>query len=226
MRSAQLTTSPSGVAGAGRDHEWLRMPSSVSSHRFRSASETSAPHTAWSNPSGRKIPERVLAHVPARSVAAVVAQRDRLGQRHVQATGPGDARRHLGHLEGVAQSGALVVGGEDEDLRLSRQTAEGGGVQDAVPVALEAGPPRVGLFGDESASARSGPGGPGHEDPVLPVLRVRGAPGAALRPRCPGWPRSRRARCARRRPRGPPWSRPSGGPARSARRGSAPWALV
>ncbi len=56
MRSAQLTTSPSGVAGAGRDHEWLRMPSSVSSHRFSSASETSAPHTAWSKPPGRKIP--------------------------------------------------------------------------------------------------------------------------------------------------------------------------
>ena len=50
MRSAQATTSPSGVPGAGRDHEWLRMPSSVSAHRFNGASTTSAPHTAWSYP--------------------------------------------------------------------------------------------------------------------------------------------------------------------------------
>ena len=50
MRSAQLTTSPSGVDGAGRDHEWFRMPSSVSRQRFRLTSDTSAPQTAWSNP--------------------------------------------------------------------------------------------------------------------------------------------------------------------------------
>ena len=42
------TTSPSGVAGAGRLHEWLRMPSSVSAHRLSGARVTSAPHTAWS----------------------------------------------------------------------------------------------------------------------------------------------------------------------------------
>ena len=35
-------------AGAGRDHEWLRMPSSVSAHRLSGVSVTSAPHTAWS----------------------------------------------------------------------------------------------------------------------------------------------------------------------------------
>jgi hypothetical protein len=50
MRSAQLTTSPSGVDGVGRDHEWLRTPSSVSAQRLRSASATSAPHEAWSYP--------------------------------------------------------------------------------------------------------------------------------------------------------------------------------
>ena len=51
MRSAHDTTSPSGVAGAGRLHEWLRMPSIVSAHRLRAVSVTSAPHTAWSKPS-------------------------------------------------------------------------------------------------------------------------------------------------------------------------------
>ena len=43
MRSAHATTSPSGVDGAGRRHEWLRTPSSVSAHRFSGASVTSAP---------------------------------------------------------------------------------------------------------------------------------------------------------------------------------------
>ena len=52
MRSAHETTSPSGVAGAGRLHEWLRMPSSVSTQRLSGASVTSAPHTAWSYPPG------------------------------------------------------------------------------------------------------------------------------------------------------------------------------
>ena len=48
MRSAHATTSPSGVDGAGRRHEWLRTPSSVSAQRFSGASVTSAPYTAWS----------------------------------------------------------------------------------------------------------------------------------------------------------------------------------
>ena len=43
MRSAQATTSPSGVDGAGRRHEWLRTPSSVSTQRLSGASVTSAP---------------------------------------------------------------------------------------------------------------------------------------------------------------------------------------
>ena len=43
MRSAQATTSPSGVDGAGRRHEWLRTPSSVSAQRLSGASVTSAP---------------------------------------------------------------------------------------------------------------------------------------------------------------------------------------
>ena len=37
-----------GVAGAGRDHEWLRTPSSVSAHRLSGVRTTSAPQTAWS----------------------------------------------------------------------------------------------------------------------------------------------------------------------------------
>ena len=82
----------------------------------------------------------------ARPVAAIVPEGDRLGQRDVQAAGPRDRRRHLRHLEGVGQAGALVVVGEDEDLRLAGEPAERGAVQDPVAVALEARAQRVGLL--------------------------------------------------------------------------------
>ena len=42
-----------GRAGAGRDQEWLRIPSRVSAHRLSGAAVTSAPQTAWSKPSGK-----------------------------------------------------------------------------------------------------------------------------------------------------------------------------
>ena len=162
MRSAQLTTSPSGVAGAGRDHEWLRMPSRVSSHRLSGASDdVGAPHGVVVA-AGHVGAEGVLARVAAGAVAAVVAEGDGLGQGHVEPAGPGDGRGHLGHLEGVGEPGPLVVVGEHEHLGLAGQAPEGGGVQDAVAVALEAGAGRVGLL----------------------------RPPAGARPRRPGWRRA------------------------------------
>ena len=85
--------------------------------------------------------ERVLARVATRAVAAVVPEGDRLGQSHVERAGPRDAGGHLGDLERVGQPGALMVVGEDEDLRLAGEAPEGARVQDPVAVALEAGPP-------------------------------------------------------------------------------------
>ena len=72
---------------------------------------------------------------------------------------PGDGGGDLGHLEGVGQPGALVVVGEDEHLGLAGQAPEGGGVQDAVAVALEAGAHRVGLLGDGPPAGAVRPGG-------------------------------------------------------------------
>jgi len=100
--------------------------------------------------------QRGLAGVAAGPVAAVVAQRDGLGERHVEATGAGDAGRHLRHLEGVGEPGAEVVGGEDEDLRLAGEAAERGRVQDPVAVAFEAGSQRVGRLGVVAATGTSG----------------------------------------------------------------------
>ena len=105
----------------------------------------------------------VLAGVAARAVPAVVPQRDGLGERDVQPEGAGDRRRHLGHLQGVGEAGALVVVGEDEHLGLAGQPPEGGGVEDAVPVALEAGSVGVGLLGQLAVAGALLPGGTGRQ---------------------------------------------------------------
>ena len=117
-------------------------------------------------PAGDVGVEGVLAGVAARAVPAVVAERDRLGERHVEAAGAGDGGGHLRHLERVGEPCPLVVLGEDEDLGLAGQPAEGGGVEDAVAVALEAGPPLVGLLGARPVPA--------------PAAGWRPAPGASV----------------------------------------------
>ena len=71
---------------------------------------------------------------------------DGLGERRVEPARPGHRDRHLGHLEGVGQPGALVVGRVDHDLGLAGQPAERGRVHDPVAVALEAGALDVGVF--------------------------------------------------------------------------------
>ena len=75
-----------------------------------------------------------------------------------------------------------MVVGEDEHLGLAGQAAEGGGVQDAVPVALEAGAPRVRLLRPLAAAGTAGPGGAGGEacGPRPPPAPRRAAP--AVRP--------------------------------------------
>ena len=147
IRSAQLTTSPSGVDGAGRDQLWLAIPSTVSAHRLSGARRRQRAPRRVVEPAGHVGVERVLAGVAAGPVAAVVAEGDGLGEGHVEAAGPGDGGGDLRHLERVGEAGALMVLGEDEDLCLAGQPAERGGVEDAVAVALEAGAPGVGLLG-------------------------------------------------------------------------------
>ncbi len=74
-------------------------------------------------------------------MAQVVRQADGLDQVLVGPQGPGERPPDLGDLQRVRQAGAVVVAFVvDEDLGLVFQTAEGGGVQDAIAVALEDGP--------------------------------------------------------------------------------------
>ena len=155
------------------------MPSSVSAHRLSGASVTSAPHTAWSYPPGDVRRQGVLAGVPAGAVPAVVAEGDGLGEGDVEAERPGHRRGDLGDLEGVGEPGALVVVGEHEHLRLAGQAAERRGVEDAVAVALEARPPRVGLLGPGPLARRRPTGWP-----TSPAPRAR-APGGASGPPAP-----------------------------------------
>ena len=127
--------------------------------------------------------ERVLAGVAARTVAAVVAECDGLGQVDVEAAGPRDGRGDLRHLEGVGQTRALVVLGEHEDLRLAGQAAEGGGVQDAVAVALEAGAPGIGLFGLRPLAGARRSGGARGEQRGLELLALGSTAGRTGRRR-------------------------------------------
>ena len=91
--------------------------------------------------------ERGLARVAEGGVPEVVPHRDRLDQVLVQLERPRHGARERRHLEGVGEPGAVVVARRrDEDLGLVLQPAEGGGVEDAVAVALEGGPQRVGLL--------------------------------------------------------------------------------
>jgi len=89
----------------------------------------------------------LLAGVAEGGVPQVVGQSHGLHQVDVQPQRRGDAPRDLAHLEGVGEPRPVEVAfGDDEDLRLMLQPPEGGGVQDAVPVALEFGPVGIGAL--------------------------------------------------------------------------------
>ena len=120
--------------------------------------------------------QRVLAGMAAGAVAAVVADRHRLDERHVEAERLGDRPGHLGDLEGVGHPGALVVVGEHEHLGLAGQTAERRVVQDPVAVAFEAGAERVGFLVDAPGCRRRGPGGVGGERGCLVLLACLAGP--------------------------------------------------
>ena len=87
--------------------------------------------------------QRLLAGMAEGRVAEVVRQRHRLGQILVQPQPAGDGAGDLRHLDAMGQPGAEVIAlVVDEDLGLVLQPAEGGGVDDAVAVAL---PGRAGI---------------------------------------------------------------------------------
>ncbi len=96
--------------------------------------------------------QRILPGVAERRVAEVVRQRHRLDQVFIQLQQPRDGAADLRHFQAVGQPGAeqiaFVV---DEYLGLVFQAAEGGGMNDAVAVALEFGARCGGRFGMQRA---------------------------------------------------------------------------
>ena len=99
-------------------------------------------------PAGHVGREGLLRRVAGRAVAAVVRERDRLGERHVQAGDPGDPGGDLRDLHRVREAGAeVIVFGGDEHLALPREPAPRTRVLDAIEVALEAEAVRIGLLG-------------------------------------------------------------------------------
>ena len=103
-------------------------------------------------------------------VAQIVGQRQRLGQVLVEPQRAGDGARDLRHLEAVGQARAVVVAlVEHEHLRLVGEAPEGGGVHDAVAVALEGGAHRAGGLGMDAAGARLGLGCVGSQRPLSPL---------------------------------------------------------
>jgi len=92
--------------------------------------------------------QRLLAGVPERRVAQIVAQRHRLGQVLVQAQGPGHAAGDARHLQRMREPGAEVVATRrDEHLRLVLQPPERLAVHDPVAVALKRRAQRAVLVG-------------------------------------------------------------------------------
>ncbi len=174
--------------------------------------------------------ERILAGMPARPVPAVVPQGDGLGERHIQAARPCDGRGDLGHLERVGEPRALVILGEDEDLGLAGQPAERCGVQNAVAITFEAGPPGIGLFWFGPVTGVRGARRSGCQQRVLERLAFRPPPRCAPLGRSRREPTPEQARCGRVSPRGrgararrsPPWSLPNGHCAPSSRMWAGP----
>jgi hypothetical protein len=114
-----------------------------------------------------------LADVAEGGVAEIVAQRDRLGEVLVEAQGAADGAGDLGDLEGVGETGAIVVGVRgDEDLGLVGEAAEGLAVDDAIAVALEGGADGAGGLGAVAAAAAGAPRGEGGERLVFELFAL------------------------------------------------------
>lgn len=110
-----------------------------------------------------------LAGVAEGAVADVVSQGDALGQVLVGPQRACDGAPDRGHLKGVGQPGAVVVGrAVDEDLGLVLQAAETLAVDHAVAVALEVGAVLVrGLAVAPAAAVRAAHGVRGEHGRLL-----------------------------------------------------------
>ena len=101
--------------------------------------------------------ENILPGMSERRMPQVMHERYRLGQVFVEAKVPGYRAAYLGDLDSMCESRAKVIGFvRDKHLSLVFQSAEGGGVDDAVAVALKVGAKGVFFLRVHPAAALSG----------------------------------------------------------------------
>jgi hypothetical protein len=96
--------------------------------------------------------EGAFAGVGEGRMTEIVGERNGFGKVLVEAERPGQRARHLADLEGVGQAGAKMLAlVAEEDLGLVLEAPEGGGMDDAVAVALEFGSRRAFARGELTA---------------------------------------------------------------------------
>ncbi len=106
--------------------------------------------------------EGVFAGMAERRVAEIVAERHRLGEFFVKPKGLGERARELRDLDRMGQTRAEVIAlVVDEDLRLVREAAKRGRMDDPVAVALEIAAGRRGRLGVQAPARAGGIGGVG-----------------------------------------------------------------
>ncbi|PHJ94047.1 hypothetical protein VF09_37190 [Nostoc linckia z9] len=104
--------------------------------------------------------QRIFTRMAKRRVAEVVHQRHAFREILVELQSTRQRAGNLRHLDRVCQTGTIVVTiRADEDLGLVLEASKGGGVNDAVAVALEFGTRQAAALGKEAAAALPGIGG-------------------------------------------------------------------
>ena len=91
--------------------------------------------------------QRTLACVTEGGMSKIVSQRSGFGQIFVQSQSTRHDTRDLRNLQGMRQTGAVMVTlGREEDLRFIHQTAEGLAMRDLITVTLKLGTQTAGLL--------------------------------------------------------------------------------
>lgn len=112
--------------------------------------------------------EGFLAGVAEGGVAEVVGEGDGFREVFVEAEGTSDGAGDGSDFDGVGQSRAVVVAGTvEEDLGLAVEAAEGGGVNDPGPIALEGGAVGVLALGVSPTKRVGGEDGVRREEDAL-----------------------------------------------------------
>ena len=89
--------------------------------------------------------------MPGRTVATVVREGDRLGERYTKTDSPGDTGRDLRDLDRVREPGAeVIVFGGDIHLALPREPPPRTRVLDAIEIPLEAQPIGIRFLGAQA----------------------------------------------------------------------------